>query len=152
MYCVYCGSKTEESYNVCPNCGAILKDNSGNDINGNSFINNANMQNNVLVEKKSGWKDNVSLISAIFGLYFCIVLFTSYKEILSEIESYQEYPAASALGCVLWQLIFATVSILCARSSMKNNPNIKNKACIIISIIIYVIVVVQFIMIMNYIG
>lgn len=153
MNCMYCGSSVEESYNVCPNCGAILKSNNGANISNNDFVNNANMQNSITVEKKSNWKDNLSLILAFLGIYFCIVVFTSYEEVLLEnIETYNEFPFAAALGCVLWQLIFATSSIIIARSSMKTNPNNKNKASMFISIIIYVIIVIQFIMILNWMG
>lgn len=151
MYCIYCGSKVEDSYNVCPSCGALLKSIEGNVISNNDVINNFNNQNNVKVTKNSNWKDTISIVSGVFGLFFVYTVFVSYEEIILEYgNDFNSAPYAYAFGSVLWQLGFATAALLLALSSRKTNQNSINKVGIIIAILIYIFAIIQFIMVGTY--
>jgi hypothetical protein len=151
MYCIYCGTKIEDSYNVCPNCGALLKNANGVDITNNSFVNNMNNQNMIKVEKNSNWRDTLGMVCGCFGLFFAITIFFTYEEIILEnTEEFLESPGVYVVAIVLWQILFATIALCSSVKARKSNPNNTNKAAFIMSFVIYAMALVQIILVLNY--
>lgn len=156
MFCVYCGSKIEESSTVCPRCGSLLRDQNGNiAIQNNAFVRNMNIQNasnlNFIVKDRSNWRETISVVAGVIGLFFAIVIFSCYEEmILEDIVYFKEYPISLAIGMLLIQTVMAVLSLAFAIASRKVNKNSINMTGLVMSLIIAIITIIQFILILTY--
>ena len=138
MFCMYCGNKVEPSYNVCPNCRAILG-------------NNRDVVNATTIPEHKKGKDIGSVILGLFGLYYVIVTFTHYKEIIEEnIELFEQSKVGAAVGMVLLPLIFGIIALILALSSRTSQKNYSNLAALLMCGLIAVGSIVLFILTLMY--
>ena len=131
MYCPNCGKQVDEKAVVCIHCGCAL-----------NF--------NQLLSKKSRGKGIASMVLGILGVVYSLAGFS----ILTDLSflNYEDYASriGYAIGTVLFQSVFAIIAICLAISERKEEKNGFNTAGFWLSIVTFILVVIQFFAIMDY--
>jgi len=167
MFCVYCGNKIEETFRVCPNCGALLD---GNGLNPHIQSNMGYTSTNPYIQPNMGYTPTnpfpgpstrrktgvevAALIMVILAAIFVVSVLFAYEEVIAamqeEIETYDAL--AFALGTVFIHGTLSISAFFMGLSARKADKNGMNLTIIAMSIGVIVLSIVQVILIVNYIG
>lgn len=139
MFCRNCGKELNEKAVVCVNCGAAVNEQSFN-------------QNNITNNSPKKGKGIASMVLGIIALFYVLVAFLSIGEIDNEISSYSSSSEviAFAIGFVLIQSICATLAICLSASERKKFKNGFNTSGFWLSIVTFIMVAIQFIIVVTY--
>lgn len=128
MYCSNCGKKVDEKAVICVNCGCELKKRS----NGNG-------------------KGIASMILGIIGLFYALCAFASLVDIGDALD-YQTfaYQFGFAIGIILIQGVFSIIAFSLAMVERKSKKTGFNTAGFWLSLVTFVIMAIQFIVVITY--
>ena len=129
MYCSNCGKKVDEKAVVCVGCGCALKSN--------------------IVTNNNNGRGIASMVLGILAVLYCIIVFSTMNEL--ETEIYYLYDNAEIvgyiIGTILIQSVLAIVGICLSLTERKNNKNGFNTSGLFLTLISFVMIIIQFIMI-----
>lgn len=134
MYCSNCGKEVDKNAVVCIHCGCALN-------------------NNTLTNKKGHGKGIASMVLGIIGVFFALAAFGNVSDdalrlALAFTES--GYKIGYAIGTVLIQSICAIIAVCLAAAERKTEKNGYNTAGLWLSIVTFVMIFIQFIMVISY--
>lgn len=130
MYCSNCGKKVDEKAVICVNCGCELKKRSG--------------QNG---------KGIASMVLGIIALFYALCAFINIVDLGSYLDSSyssMSYQIGFAIGYVLVQSVLSIIGFVLALIERKTKKNGFNTAGFWLSIVTFVIVAIQFIIVVTY--
>ncbi len=134
MYCPNCGKEVGENAVVCVNCGGPL--------------------NNYQVPgtKTSKGKGIASMVLGILAIYYCLSAFIGLAVAEEALQIYNttETRIGFAIGFVLIQTVLSTIALVLALVDRKKTINGFNTSGLWLSIVSFAIIIIQFLLVINY--
>ena len=147
MFCMYCGNKTEETYNVCPSCGALLKSQEGT-TNQPTIPMNTQNTNTASVTGK----EIAAVIMSGYALYLAIFGIIAYETVIefSFVDMEEAGIAVFIFNTVIIQVILAIVALCFAVIARKIQKRGINLASLIMGISALLLTVVEALILLNH--
>ena len=156
MFCIYCGSQIEESFKVCPNCGALV------DQQEQANNNQPNFQPNVspnpfpcpTTNRKTGL-EIAALIMTIFAGLLVLGGLTGFEEIIDGLDQEQVETlgaVGTAISAVLIQVGLVVAAFFMGLSARKANKNGMNVTVMVLSALVFALSIVEVILIVNHLS
>ncbi len=134
MYCSNCGKEVDKNAVVCIHCGCALN-------------------NNMQTKKKGHGKGIASMVLGIIAIVFALAAFGNVSDDSLRIAlrfTSSSYQFGYAIGTVLIQAVLAIVGVCLAIADRKTEKNGYNTAGLWLAIITFIMIVIQFIMVVTY--